>query len=44
MEKKLKGISIGASVLLFALLVFFSNYTGATIGEDLGEFIYNLKH
>lgn len=23
MEKKLKGISIGASVLLFALLVFF---------------------
>lgn len=44
MEKKIKGISIGASVLLFALLVIFSNYTGANIGEDLGEFIYNLKH
>lgn len=44
MEKKVKGIGIGASVLLFALLVIFSNYAGTNIGEDIGEFIYNLKH
>ena len=44
MDKKTKNIFIGIGIVFFVFFVIFSAYAGTTIGADIGEFIYNIKH
>ena len=44
MDKKTKNIVVGVCIVLFVFLAIFAAYAGTTIGTDIGEFIYNIKH
>ncbi|MBD5384060.1 MAG: hypothetical protein HDR72_03560 [Ruminococcaceae bacterium] len=43
-NKKVKGLVIGACIMLFVILALFSIYAGTRVGSDIGEFIYNVNH
>ncbi len=32
------------AITIFVIMLLFAYFAGASIGEDLGEFIYNIKH
>ena len=44
MEKKIKGISVGAIIVFFAVSAVISALAGVSVGTDLGEFFYNINH
>lgn len=44
MDKKAKSLTIGAGIVLFVFSIIFAICAGTTIGTDIGEFIYNIKH
>lgn len=44
MDRKNKGIIISVCIMLFVLFIIFAIYAGTSIGTDIGEFIYNIKH
>lgn len=44
MDKKTKRALIVIGIVFFVFSVLFSAYAGINVGEDIGEFIYNITH
>ncbi len=39
-----KRSKVFLAITIFVIMLLFAYFAGASIGEDLGEFIYNIKH